>query len=440
VEAALKHGGRMVIVTRLVLLDGATRVVRVEGEVHRNAARRIVRVVGTVQDITEQAKLEEQFRQVQKMEAVGRLAGGIAHDFNNLLMLIKGYSELLAERGRADENVRRYAMEIDTAADRATSLTRQLLAFGRRQVLEPRVLDLNEVVRDVQKMLVRLISEDIELVTRLEPELGHVRVDPGQLEQVLLNLAVNARDAMPRGGRLTIETANVKLDDGYARQHNGVTPGPFVMLAISDTGVGMSEEVRAHIFEPFYTTKEKGKGTGLGLATVYGIVKQSGGNIWVYSELGHGTTFKMYFPLVHEPAEAMRGRRAESELPRGSETVLLAEDAEPVRALAREFLEGLGYRVLDATNVEHAIRLAESHEGFIDVLMTDLVMPQMSGRELAQRVAAMRPAMRVLYMSGYTDEMILGGEGLAPGVAFLQKPFTREALARKMRELLAVAR
>ncbi len=436
VEAALKHGGRMVIETRLVLAGGAARVVRAEGEVHRNAARRIVRVVGTVQDITEQAHLEEQFRQAQKMEAVGRLAGGVAHDFNNLLMLIKGYSELLAERGRADETVRRYAVEIDGAADRATALTRQLLAFSRRQVLEPRVLDLNDVVRDVQKMLVRLIGEDIELATRLEPTVGRVRVDPGQLEQVILNLAVNARDAMPRGGRLTIETSDVVLDDGYARQHNGVQPGAYVMLAMSDTGAGMSEEVRAHIFEPFYTTKEKGKGTGLGLATVYGIVRQSGGNIWVYSELGRGTIFKMYFPRVEAPAETLRGRTSLGDFPRGTETVLLAEDAEQVRALAREFLEGLGYRVLEANDVQHAIELAQRHEGPIEALVTDLVMPQMGGRELAQRLAELRPTIRVLYMSGYTDEMITGGEGLAPGVAFLQKPFTREVLARKMRELL----
>jgi len=435
VKATLEHGGRLLIEARLALADGMARVVRAEGEVHRNAARRIVRIVGTVQDITEQAHLEEQFRQAQKMEAVGRLAGGVAHDFNNLLMLIKGYSELLAERGRADETVRRYAVEIDGAADRATALTRQLLAFSRRQVLEPRVLDLNEVVKDVQRMLVRLIGEDIELVTRLEPA-GRVRVDPGQLEQVILNLAVNARDAMPRGGRLTIETTDVVLDDGYARQHNGVQPGAYVMLAMSDTGAGMSEEVRAHIFEPFYTTKEKGKGTGLGLATVYGIVRQSGGNIWVYSELGRGTIFKMYFPRVEAPAESLRGRSTLGDFPRGTETVLLAEDAEQVRALAREFLEGLGYRVLEATDVHHAIEFAEKHQGPIDVLVTDLVMPQMGGRELAQRLAALRPAIRVLYMSGYTDEMIIGGEGLGPGVAFLQKPFTREVLARRMRELL----
>jgi len=387
-------------------------------------------------DMTERRHLEDQLRQAQKMEAVGQLAGGIAHDFNNLLTAILGSTQLLLHATPPGDGRREDIEEIKNAGLRAAELTRQLLAFSRRQVLAPKVLDMNAVVSQMDKMLRRLIGEDVELVTQLARDLGPVSADPGQLEQVLLNLAVNARDAMPRGGRLTIETANVVLTEEYSERHHRLPPGQYVLLAVSDTGVGMDEATQKHLFEPFFTTKEVGKGTGLGLATVYGIVKQSGGYIWVYSEPGHGTTVKVYLPRVPGAAEPLPVAAATPELRRGSEIVLLVEDAAPVRSLARKSLESYGYTVLEAADGPAALDLAARHPRGIDILVTDVVMPGMSGRELAERLAPARPAMRVLYTSGYTDDAMVRQGVLRAGVACLQKPFVPETLARKVREVL----
>jgi two-component system cell cycle sensor histidine kinase/response regulator CckA len=391
-----------------------------------------------VSDVTERRRLEAQLLQAQKMDSVGRLAGGVAHDFNNLLGVITGYGELLRKRITNDRQLKKYVDDILKAAERAAGLTRQLLAFSRKQVLQPRVLDLNTVVGEMDKMLRRLIGEDIQLVTVLGDPLGRVQADPGQMEQVLMNLAVNARDAMPRVGRLTVETANVDLDAAYARTRPGVKPGPHVMLAVSDTGHGMDLEVQSHIFEPFFTTKDPGKGTGLGLATVHGIVRQSGGHIFVYSELEHGTTFKVYLPRLEEGETVVEATPAqEAGLQRGSETVLLVEDEESLRNMVREILEDSGYTVIEAHDAGHALEIAERHPAPIDLLMTDVVMPGMSGRDLAARLAASHSETRVLYMSGYTDDAVVLHGVLAADVAFLQKPFTPEALARKVREVLA---
>jgi two-component system, cell cycle sensor histidine kinase and response regulator CckA len=326
--------------------------------------------------------------------------------------------------------------EIMKAGERAAALTRQLLAFSRKQLLQPKVINLNSVVSDLEKMLQRLIGEDIALLTILEPEIGSVKADPGQIEQVIMNLVVNARDAMPHGGKLTVETKKAYLDEGYTSHHLAVIPGHYVMLAVSDTGVGMDDETQKRIFEPFFTTKELGKGTGLGLSTVYGIVKQSGGNIWVYSEVGHGTTFKVYLPIVdEEPQELKRSAEVEKNL-RGRETVLLAEDEEIVRKLTQEILETYGYQVLEAANASTALSICEHHKKPIHLLITDVVMPEMSGRELADRLHGLRPEMKVLYMSGYTDNAIVHHGILDPDISFLQKPFTPDALARKVREVL----
>ena len=387
-------------------------------------------------DVTARRQLEEQLRQAQKMEAVGQLAGGIAHDFNNLLTAILGCTQLLLHATPPEDQRREDVEEIKNAGLRAAELTRQLLAFSRRQVLAPKVLDVNAVVANMDKMLRRLLGEDVALVTHLAADLGPVSADPGQLEQVLLNLAVNARDAMPHGGRLTIDTANVFLTEEYAERHHRLPPGPYVLLAVSDTGVGMDEMTQKHLFEPFFTTKEVGKGTGLGLATVYGIVKQSGGYIWVYSEPGHGTTLKVYLPRVPGAAEPLPVAVASPELRRGTETVLLVEDAAPVRSLARKGLQGYGYQVLEAADGPAALELSARHPGEIDILVTDVVMPGMSGRELAERLAPARPGMRVLYTSGYTDDAMVHQGVLRSGVAFLQKPFVPETLARKVREVL----
>jgi PAS domain S-box-containing protein len=417
-------------------MDGATILVRLSGRPVRDAQGEVAYFEMTAEDITERRRLETTLRQAQKMEAVGRLAGGIAHDFNNLLMLIKGYSDLLRDRLPAEETPREYASEIQKAADRASSLTQQLLAFSRKQVLELRVLDVNQVVTSMSKMLPRLLGEDIEVVTRLNSAIGRVKADPGQLEQVLMNLAVNARDAMPEGGRLTIETGECELDDEYVRQHPGARPGRFVMLAVSDTGVGMNTDVRAHVFEPFFTTKAKGKGTGLGLAMVYGIVKQSNGYIWVYSEPGQGATFKVYLPRVEEAAESELRAPATGPPPRGTETVLVVEDEDGVRRVTREYLEANGYSVLEAQSGAEALAVAEQHAGPLHLVLTDVVMPGMSGRELTERLRRRRPELRVIFMSGYTDDAVMHHGALAPGVAFLQKPFARDALARKVREVL----
>jgi two-component system cell cycle sensor histidine kinase/response regulator CckA len=368
---------------------------------------------------------------------VGRLAGGVAHDFNNLLTVINGYSDLSARRVAEHSPLRRNLEEIRKAGERAASLTRQLLAFSRKQVLQPRLLSLNEVVTDMEKMLRRLIGEDIELLTVLEKELRRTEADPGQIEQVILNLAINARDAMPTGGKLIISTSNASLDDTYAARHVGVQPGAYVQLAVSDNGYGMTPDVQKKIFEPFFTTKEQGKGTGLGLATVYGIVTQSGGNIWVYSEPGRGTTFKIYLPASETEGEAARVEAREQSLAlSGTETILLVEDDQTVRHMTREILEGYGYTVLDAASGGEAVRLYEAHAQTIHLLLTDVVMPQISGKELADAVTLVRPDVKVLFMSGYTDEAIVHHGVLDEGVAFIQKPFTPDALARKVRETL----
>ncbi len=394
-----------------------------------------IAVEGIARDVTDRILLEERLQHSQKMEAVGRLAGGIAHDFNNLLTAITGYSELLLSRADALGPLRRYLDEILRAGRSSESLTRQLLAFSRRQVLQPKVLDLNSVVGNIHKILRRLIGEDIELVTVFGMELGRIKADPGQLQQVILNLAVNARDAMPQGGKLVIETGNVELNEEEARRR--VTQlGHYVMLTVRDTGCGMEAETISHIFEPFYTTKEQGKGTGLGLSTVYGIVKQSDGSIWVSSQPGQGTVFQIYFPQVEEPLEAAEPVRSTTRTAGGTETVLLVEDEELVRNLVRDILKQNGYSVLEAHHGTEALRLALQYSGPIHLLLTDVVMPQMGGRVLAQRLKSFRPTIRVLYISGYVDDATIQ-EGISnPGTSFIQKPFTVDTLSHKVRELL----
>ncbi len=414
------------------------RLVTVEGSISPvlDAEGGRIGFVCVQNDVSEKKLLEEQLRQAQKMEAIGQLAGGVAHDFNNLLTTILGYSDLVLSRISEAHPIREDLEEIRRAGERAASLTRQLLAFSRRQVLEPKVLDLNVLVRDLQKMLRRLIGEDVDLVTALGEAIGPVRADPGQIEQVVLNLAVNARDAMPRGGILTIETADVELDESYALEHAPVQSGSYVMLAVADTGTGMSAETKSHMFEPFFTTKGKGKGTGLGLATVYGIVKQSGGYIWVYSELGRGTTFKIYLPRIDGSAEEAKRRSAAVRPARGSETVLLVEDEEAVRALSRSILESYGYRVLEAEGPHAAMEMAQRHETPIQLILTDVVMPDMDGADLVSRLAPLHPEAKVLFMSGYTDDAVVRHGMITEGGHFLQKPFTPASLAAKVREVL----
>jgi two-component system cell cycle sensor histidine kinase/response regulator CckA len=387
-----------------------------------------------VRDVSEQRRLELQFLQAQKMEAIGRLAGGVAHDFNNLLTVIQSYTDLMLEDLAPEDTKRDDLLEVRKAAEAATALTRQLLAFSRRQVLQPKVLNLNTILANTEKMLRRLIGEDVRLTTSSAPDLGLVKVDPGQLEQVIMNLAVNARDAMPQGGQLTIETTNVEMDESYLRGHTVALPGRYVMLAVSDTGIGMDAATQARIFEPFFTTKEPGKGTGLGLATVYGIVKQSGGFIWVYSEPGQGTTFKVYLPLAGGSVESEPAPTAVP--PRGRETVLIAEDMAAVRAVTKQMLERQGYTVLEAPDGESALQLAGQHPGPIELLVTDVVMPMLGGRQLASRLRELRPNVKVLYISGYTDDAIVHHGILDAGIAYLQKPYTPDALARKVREVL----
>ncbi|MGH7545921.1 MAG: PAS domain S-box protein, partial [Gemmatimonadota bacterium] len=398
---------------------------------------------GFVTDITERKRAEqalqlseEQLRLSQRLEAVGQLAGGVAHDFNNLLTAILGHAGLLLGELAPTDPMRSELEEIKKAGERAATLTRQLLAFSRKQMLRPKIFDLNVVVAEMNKMLRRLIGEDIELTTVLDESLGRVRADPGQIEQVIVNLAVNARDAMPEGGKLTIETANIELDERYAERRAVVQPGRYVMLAVSDTGSGMPPEIQTKIFEPFFTTKEVGKGTGLGLATVYGIVKQSEGYIWVYSEPGHGTTFKMYLPRVDAAAEPLTPIPDRAGLLRGTETVLVVEDEAIVRSLVRDILGKNGYRVLEAVDGEEALRLSRTHADPIHLLITDIVMPGMSGPELVETLAPERREMKVIYTSGYTDHAIVNRGVLDPSADFLQKPFTPDVLTRRVRDAL----
>jgi two-component system, cell cycle sensor histidine kinase and response regulator CckA len=388
-----------------------------------------------VADITERKQLEEQFRQSQKLEAVGRLAGGVAHDFNNLLTVIMGYVEMLASEAVNSPGLLEYAEEIQSAADRASALTGQLLAFSRRQIAQPRAFDLNQTIEHSIKLLGRVIGEDISIRTRLDPGLAMIKADPTHVDQAIMNLVVNARDAMPEGGLLTIETANVMLDDDYAGRHLGVKPGVYAMLAISDTGVGMTPEIRERIFEPFFTTKESGKGTGLGLSIVYGVVKQNSGDIIVYSEPGHGTSFKLYFPAEQAPAELVESQLNSADL-RGAETILVCEDEERIRKLVTIMLAKQGYRVLEADTPAAAIAHAREHFFAIDLLLTDIVMPNMNGVELAKAVREARPGVKLLYMSGYSDNRASDAWVLDPDTPFLHKPFTASTLARKVREAL----
>jgi PAS domain S-box-containing protein len=402
----------------------------------RDRERRLPGAALIVQDISAAKRLEAQYQHAQKMEAVGKLAGGVAHDFNNLLTVILGYAELLLFSPHLDEQNRRLVAEINKSGQHAASLTRQLLTFSRKQVVSPRLLDLNVVIGGVKQMLQRLLGEDVYLTQVLDPDLRLIKADPGQLEQILLNLAVNARDAMPQGGKLTIETTNVYLDETYVRTHADVEPGRYVMLAVSDTGCGMDEATQARLFEPFFTTKEIGKGTGLGLSTVYGIVKQCGGHIWVYSELGRGSTFKVYLPWAEGKTPSAKSGEMLLRAPRGTETVLLVEDEDAVRALARKALETSGYTVLEASRGEEAIRLCQDRPAPIHLLVTDVVMPGMSGRSVAEQAATIHPEMKVLYLSGYTDDAVVRHGVLEAELAFVQKPFTPSLLARKVREVL----
>jgi len=387
-------------------------------------------------DETEQRHLEVQFTQSQKMQAIGQLAGGVAHDFNNLLTVISGHAELAAITLNKQDPLHDDLKEIQNAAHRAAQLTRQLLAFSRKQTLQPKILDMNDIVRELDKMLKRVIGEDIDLETIAAPDLWRVNADPGQIEQVIINLAINARDAMPGGGKLVIETQNVELDEEYTGKHPEVKPGPHVMLAISDNGCGMKEELKSQIFEPFFTTKEKGKGTGLGLSTVYGIVKQSGGSIWVYSELDAGTTFKVYLPMVTQEADELSREADVSEAPRGTETILLVEDEEGVRKLAVRILKKLGYKVLDAESGVDALVMCQNRKKPVDIVVTDVVMPNMSGAEFIEKLREFWSDFKVLYMSGYTSNAIVHAGVLDKGTPYLQKPFRPVDIARKVRKVL----
>ena len=420
-EILAKDGHRITVEanTKLVFQDGVP-----------------VGVQGIARDVTARKQLEEQLRQSQKMEAIGQLAGGVAHDFNNLLTAINGYSSLALQRLEDGHPIRSYLEEVKKAGDRAANLTRQLLAFGRKQILQPLPINLNDVINDMTKMLRRLIGEDVVLTAKLDPALKRIKADPGQIEQVLVNLVVNARDAMPQGGNLTIETAMVELEEEYAGKHLDVVPGRYAILAVSDTGTGMDEATQARIFDPFFTTKEKGKGTGLGLSTVYGIVKQSGGNIWVYSEPGHGTTFRVYLPQSETASQKTDAKVVELAPPAGSEIILLVEDEDVVRGLAQKILEYSGYKVLAASRGEEAIRLAQEGTEPINLLLTDVVMPGISGKEVADRVLELLPGLKVVFMSGYTDEAIVHHGVLDANVEFIQKPFTPAALLKKVRAVL----
>jgi PAS domain S-box-containing protein len=434
-ETARRIGDDFSIQNRSIWPDGTVRWLTGAGRMHLDERGEPMRGVGISLDVTERRTLEEQYQQAQKMEAIGRLAGGVAHDFNNLLTVILGYCDLVLDDLDPNDPRQVDMAEIKRAGASASGLTRQLLAFSRKQIIEPTLLDLNVVVADMRAMLGRLIEEDVKVVLGLPTELALVKADRGQVEQIVMNLALNARDAMPTGGTLTIATANVDLDEQYARMHLEVTPGPYVMLTVTDTGTGMTPEVQARLFEPFFTTKEPGTGTGLGLATVHGIAARSGGSVHVYSEVGRGTSFKVYFPradaaegVVNAPPPVTRPRA-------GGQTVLVVEDADGLRELARRLLQRQGYTVLVAPNADDALRLFERHAS-IDVLLTDVVMPGTSGPELARQLLERRPTLKVIYMSGYTKEATVQHGVLDPGIAFLHKPFTAETLGRKVREVL----
>jgi PAS domain S-box-containing protein len=420
--------------------DGSKLTARESAAAVRDETGRIVAYRGILRDVTEQRELEEQLRKAQRMEAVGQLAGGVAHDFNNLLTAIIGYAELGLKSCPPESAHCRSFNEIVAAGEKAAALTRQLLAFARRQVLQPKVLDLNAAVASIHQLLRRTIGEHVELATELDPELGRVKADPGQIEQVLMNLAINARDAMPDGGRLTIRTANARLDPATARGPGKVAPGPYVLLTVSDTGCGMDEPTQSRIFEPFFSTKEPGKGTGLGLSTAYGIVKQSGGYIWTESQVGKGTTFAIYLPRVEHPVEAAQPARPAT-TGGGCETILVVEDEQVVRDLTTQVLRGLGYRVMATPDAEEALRILDAADsnGAVDLLLTDLVLRGMSGLDLARRVAASRPRVKVLAMSGYTDEAVLRRDPLSAALSFIAKPFSPGALARKVRDVLDAA-
>lgn len=422
---------------------GPERVFDVTMQAERDATGAVVAISGTLQDVTErkrneleQARLQDQLQQAMKMEALGRLAGGVAHDFNNLLTVIQGNIELAKLDIEQAHPLNQYLDQVQTAAYSAADLTRQLLAFSRRQIVEPRVLNLNDLIGTLRKMLGRLIGEDVTLETLLAADLGAVKIDPGQFDQVIVNLAVNARDAMPKGGRLTIETTNVEIDEEWCSLHPELKPGPFVLLAVTDTGHGMSKEVRRRIFEPFFTSKAKGRGTGLGLAMTFAVVNQSGGAIDVYSEVGRGSTFKIYIPRVEEPAETFARVAAASKLPRGDETVLLVEDDRNVRVLAKSFLQRQGYRVFDLPNGAEALAHAQRCTEAIDLLLTDVVMPHMNGRELAKRLQRTHPETAVLFASGYTEDTILRAGVISERFHFISKPYSLQTIARKVREVL----
>jgi two-component system, cell cycle sensor histidine kinase and response regulator CckA len=436
---ALANGVGKRIEYRMMHKDGTWRTLESTASTISGTTEVPGKLVIVNRDITGRRQLEDQFRQSQKMEAVGRLSGGIAHDFNNLLGLIIGYAEILQEQIGPDEAQRSSVEEILNAGRRAAALTRQLLAFSRQQVLEPKVLDLNAVIVDVKKMLDRMIGEDVQMTTRLDPNLSHIKTDQGQIEQVLMNLAVNARDAMPGGGKLVIETQNTQIDDAFARRYPyPVQTGPYVLLTVSDSGVGMDAATQARVFEPFFTTKEKGKGTGLGLSTVYGVVKQSGGYIDIQSELGVGTTFKIYLPRVEAAVETGGDALPQGvkDSQQGAETILVVEDEEALRKLARNILAAYGYTVLEAEDGPHALEISKRFRGAINLMLTDVIMPGMNGPSLAQQITQQRPEIKVVYMSGYTGQVFNKDAVLNPGSIFVQKPFTREALAKKIREAL----
>jgi two-component system cell cycle sensor histidine kinase/response regulator CckA len=415
--------------------DGSTITVRISGRAVSSADEPADVLEAIAEDVTDRRALEDQFRQAQKMEAVGRLAGGVAHDFNNLLMVISGYAEVILANLPPDHPLHEKGRAIQQAADRATTLTRQLLAFSRKQLLELKIVDVNAIVQDMERLLRPLIGENVELVTVLAPEAAHTRADSGQLEQVLMNLVVNAKDAMPGGGKLTIQTQNILMDESHRRGQQFIRPGRYVMLSVSDTGTGMDKETQSRIFEPFFTTKEKGKGTGLGLSTVYGIVKQSGGYVMVQSEVGQGTSFQIYLPQVEGDIET-NAAPAPDAASGGNETILLVEDEESVRQLVRDTLSAKGYEVLEADSGEAGLTAANAYKGKIDLVISDVVMPGMSGRDLVKNLARTRPETRVLYLSGYTEDAIVSDGSIESGTAFLQKPFSLQSLSRKVREIL----